>query len=315
MNCKDLEENLSLYLYDEILGEQRAACDAHLAACPHCRGLLDQSRRLRELLKGRAASELTPELLAHCRQRLDEALDREQLGWRSLLREWLPALGVIHPSRAVVVLTLVVLGFGLGWTVRPRAGGILSPTKGISPSWTTAADLGDARISGISQVAPDPQTGAVQITFNAERRVTMEGSLDDPRIRQVLVYALKSYANPGIRLDTLEALRAQRDYPSVQRALLYALRHDPNLGVRLEALRSVRRMEWSPEVREALLDVVRHDTNSGLRGAVVDELVKHAVSDEAVLSVLEHLAASDSNRYVQMKSLSSLVALGANNNQ
>jgi hypothetical protein len=269
--------------------------------------LLEESRRLQALLSERTSPEPTPELLVRCRQALDEALDREQMGWRAALREWLPALGIVRPSGALAALTLVVLGFGLGWTLRPRA--VLVPG-------TKTDILGDARISGISQVSPDPQTGGVRITLNAERRMILEGSLDDENVCKVLVYALKNYDNPGIRVDTLEALRTNGNNPSVQPELLDTLRNDPNLGVRLEALKAVRRMNWSPEVRQALLDVVRQPrANQGLRGAVVDELVKHAVKDkdEVALSELEQLAANDANDYVRMKSLRALVALGADN--
>jgi len=313
MECKDLEPNLTLYLYDEMSAAERAASEAHLAACARCRGLLDETRRLQQLLNQRTAIEPTPDLLVRCRLKLDEALEREQLGWRSLFREWLPGMGMGRPSGALAALTLVLFGFGLGWMLRPQAARVaLPPERGLTTS--SATDLGDARISGISQVSPDPQTGAVRITLNAEHRVTMEGSLDDARIRQVLVYALKSYSNPGIRLDTLEALRARSDDPSVQPALLSALRHDPNLGVRLDALRAVRKMDWNPEVREALLDVLRNDKNPGLRGAVVDELVKHAAKDPALVPVLENLAEHDTDQYVHTTALRTLVALGANNN-
>jgi len=246
------------------------------------------------LLKERTPPEPAPDLLVRCRQALDEALDREEMGWGAALREWLPRLGIVRPAGAVAALTLVVLGFGLGWTLRPRAG-VLVP--GVEKDSTLSAmSLGDARISGISQVSPDPKTGGVRITLNAERRMTLEGSLDDDNVRKVLVYSLKSYDNPGIRVD---------------------LRNDPNLGVRLEALKAVRRMNWNPEVRQALLDVVHQPkANQGLRGAVVDELVKHAVKDkdEVALSTLEQLAANDPNDYVRVKSLRALVALGADNN-
>jgi len=316
MNCTEFSENLPLLMYDELPVAERAACEAHLAACSNCLSLLEESRRLQALLSERASPEPAPDLLVRCRQALDEVLDREQMGWGAALREWLPRLGIVRPAGALAALSLVVLGFGLGWTLRPRAG-VLAPgaEKDLSP--VSAMGLGDARISGISQVSPDPKTGGVRITLNAERRMTLEGSLDDDNVRKVLVYALKSYDNPGIRVDTLEVLRASGNNPSVQPELLYALRNDPNLGVRLEALKAVRRMNWNPEVRQALLDVVRQPkANQGLRGAVVDELVKHAVKDKDVvaLSALEQLAANDPNDYVRVKSLRALVALGADNN-
>ncbi len=317
MNCNDFSNKLALLMYDELRGPERSACEAHLAGCAKCRDLLEESRRVQQLLGERTSPEPTPELLVRCRQALDEALDQEQMGWRAALREWLPALGFVRPSSALAALTLVVIGFGLGWMIRPRAGGIPVPAEGKRISSASALDIGDARISGISQVSPDPKTGGVRITLNAERRMTLEGSLDDENVRKVLVYALKNYNNPGIRVDTLEALRLSGNNPSVQPELLDTLRNDPNLGVRLEALKAVRRMNWSPEVRQALLDVARQQkANQGLRGAVVDELVRHAVKDkdEAALSALEELAAGDPNPYVRTKSLRALVALGAENN-
>lgn len=317
MNCSDFSDNLAFLMYDELQGPERSACEEHLAACSKCRDLFEESRRVQRLLSERTSAEPTPELLVRCRQALDDALDREQMGWRAALQEWLPGLGIVRPSYALTALTLLVFGFGLGWVIRPRAGGIPVPTaeKGISQASTM--DIGDARISGISQVSPDPKTGGVRITLNAERRMTLEGSLDDENVRKVLVYALKNYNNPGIRVDTLEALRASGNNPSVQPELLDTLRQDPNLGVRLEALKAVRRMNWNPEVRQALLDVVRQQkAQQGLRGAVVDELVRHAVKDkdEVALSALEELAAGDPNPYVRTKSLRALVALGAENN-
>jgi hypothetical protein len=316
MNCNDFSENLPLLMYDELPLGERAAFEAHLAGCSNCQSALEKSRRLQALLSEPASPEVAPDLLVRCRLALDEALDREQMGWRGALREWLPRLGIVRPAGALAALTLVVLGFGLGWTLRPRSG-VLVPGAEKDLSLGSAMGLGDSRISGISQVSPDPKTGGVRITLNAERRMTLEGSLDDDNVRKVLVYALKSYDNPGIRVDTLEALRASGNNPSVQPELLYTLMNDPNLGVRLEALKAVRRMNWNPEVRQALLDVVHQPkANQGLRGAVVDELVKHAVKDkdEVALSALEQLAANDPNDYVRVKSLRALVALGADNN-
>lgn len=315
MSCKDFEQNLTLYVYEELSGQERTALETHLTTCEHCRKAVQDSQSLKRLLSERAVTEPSPELLARCRMDLDDALDRERLGWRSLLRDWLPPFAVAHPTRAVSTLALIAFGFSLGWILRPRAGEVVAP-RTSSPSPSTASmvptDLGNARINSISQVAPDPQTGAVRITLNAERRVTMEGSLDDPHIRQVLVDAVKSYDNPGIRLDTLDVLRQGANDPSVQEALLYALAHDPNAGVRLEALKSVRKMGWSPEVRKSLVMVVERDANPGVRDGAVDELVSRAIAgaDQELVPVFRHLAVSDSDSYVRMKSLTALHQLG-----
>lgn len=315
MNCKDLEPRLSLYLYAELTAEERASVDAHLAACESCRAQLEETQRLHQLLSECPQPEPTAEMLAQCRQALDAALDREQLGWRGLLRSWFPGFTPFPALRAATVLTLLLFGFGLGWTLRPRATKLEQAAGGAVPTSFAGADLANMRISSISQVAPDPQTGAVRITLDAERRVTLEGSLDDPRIRQVLVDTVKRYDNAGIRRDTLDALRTQSHNPSVREALLYALRHDSNAGVRLEALRTVRGMEWGSDVYQSLLDVLERDSNVGVRVAAVDALVEHAETlgeEEALMEVVNRLATSDQNPYVRLKCLAAVQKLEGN---
>ena len=304
MGCQGWEEKLLLYLYDELGEEARAATQAHLGSCAVCPGRLQEMRRLQERLRERPAAELPPDLLVRCRQALDEALDQEALGWRGWWRSWGSPVSGTAPSRAGAVLTLFALGFGLGWMLRPPSGGVLPSPSPAVPGSFLEADLSNLRISGITRIAPSPQTGAVRITLDAARRVTLEGSLDDARIRQVLLYAVKSYDNPGIRRDTLDALRTESDSPEVQEALLYALRKDPNVGIRLEALEAVRGMGWGPEVRETLLYALRSDSNPGVRVAALNLLAENP--DEEVLPVLKQLASRDPNPYVRLKCASAV---------
>ena len=315
MTCNEFERSLPLYVYGELSGDERADFEVHLASCRHCQGALKESTRLEELLAERPGPEVTPGLLVMCRQKLEDALDREQLGWRALIRNWLPPAAAAHPVRAMTAVTLVAFGFSLGWILRPRVGTVSSqPSPGLAPAQAqmTGGDLGGARINSISQVAPDPETGQVRITLNAERRVTMEGSLDDPRIRQVLVYAVKSYGNPGIRLDTLNALRQGSNDPAVLGALVYALERDPNAGVRLEALRALRRTPWCEGIQHALASAAEKDANLGVRDEAINGLVERALSaqDESLVPTLRQLAAADSDRYVRIRSLMALHQMG-----
>ena len=315
MNCKEFENASALYLYDELSGSERADFEAHLAACESCRARLEESQRLHRLLTDCPRPEPTPDLLVHCRQALDETLDGEELGWRSLLRGWMWSFGAAPATRAAAALTLIVFGFGLGWTLRPRARTL--PVAGGEPTQSgfNTSDLSNLHIRSISQVTPDPQSGGVRITLDAERRVTLEGSLDDPRIRQVLVDTMKGYDNPGIRRDTLDALRMQTDDPSVRGALMYAMARDPNAGVRLEALKTVQHMECGPETHQGLLNVVEHDSNAGVRTAAIDALVQHLQQegmDDEVLAAFERLATSDRDPVVRMRCLSAVRRLQGN---
>ncbi|HEY6291841.1 MAG TPA: HEAT repeat domain-containing protein [Terriglobia bacterium] len=312
MTCHDVDQSLALYPYNELRADERTAIEEHITACEACRRAMEQSRRLEDLLSEHPAVGPTPDLLVQCRQRLEDALDQEQMGWRALIREWLPPVAAAHPARAMGALTLVALGFSLGWILHSRVGRIAVPASGAAQAQMAGGDLGSARINSISQVAPDPQTGDVRITLNAEKRVTMEGSLDDPHIRDVMVYALKSYDNPGIRLDTLSALRLGSSDPTVRDALLYALEHDQNAGVRLEALRTVGKANWNSDVAHAFLQAAENDPNLGVREAAIDSLVGHVstAGDDDLVPALQQLATQDSDRYVRIKSMEALHQMG-----
>ena len=313
MNCQKLEENLPLLLYGDLFPEEQSACDEHLAGCETCRAARAKMERVHQVLARRPHVEVSPALLAQSRMALDEALDRQQHGWRALWQNGLPILRFQPASGFAVALTLLLCGFGLGWGLRPHAARLTAGVSGLNSAGVATPDLENMRISGISRIAPDPKTGGVKITMDAERRVTLEGSLDDPKIQQVLVYAVESYDNPGIRRDTLDALRNHADTPAIRQALVYAMRHDPNAGVRLEALGAVCNMQASDDVRAALLEALEHDTNPGVRVAAVDALIDHAEKegcDAPTARALEHLANTDSNPYVRLKCANAMMKIG-----
>lgn len=303
MNCETWEEKLWLYLYEEMTPGERAAADAHLSECAACRTRLEEAEGLRSLLARREEPEPPPELLAEARIALDEALDREDLGWRGWARALTRGVPMIYASRTATVLTILALGFGLGWMVRPRATDGGPAPDGGNPVLVFAPEGGEGlanfRIHNISELEPDPQTGQLQITLDAQRHVTLSGSLDDPQIRQVLLHTVRNYNNPGIRRDTLDLLRQRAAIREVRDTFIYVMRNDANDGVRMEALEAVQGLEWSPEVRAAFLHVVQNDTNPGLRIAAVNALVGSA--DQQVLPVLRELAEKDSNTYIRMQ--------------
>lgn len=313
MSCKEFEEGLTLSPYDEMPREARARFDSHLETCADCRARLDEMHRLHKLLtESRATdSEPSPQFLAECRVALDEAIDRElsQVSWKKLLSELWDGITTLPPTRVSWALAVLLFGVGLGWTLRPVVSKI-PKTDGAATNQSGAIgeaspDLSNVRINSITPVASDSDSaspGEVRITVDAERRMTLQGSLDDPHIREILENALKSYSNPGIRRDSLAVLQGGAErHPSVREAMLYALENDPNPGVRLEALRTVRSMDWTPDVQQALVQAVAPENNPGLRLAALDVLLQHA--DKSTLPVFKRLAADDTNNYVRMKAV------------
>jgi len=302
MDCKHCQEQLALYFYDDLAADPHARLEAHLNGCPACTDVAAELRRLHAALAGRPLPEITPDMLVRCRLELEDALEREEHGWRALIRSGFGLWPAGSALRVTAALAILLVGFSLGWTLRQRPEQPLASQSQASP-WI-GGDLTGARISGISGVTPDPQTGDVRITLDAERRFTLEGSLDDPRIQEVLLYAAKNYDNPGIRHDTFRALRSRSSHPAVRSALLDALQHDPNDSVRLEALQTLEELPWSDEIRQAVLYTLEQDSNPGVRVAAVNLLARHA--DEEMLPMFEELATSDRNPYVRLKCASTI---------
>jgi hypothetical protein len=306
MTCDLFETNLPAYVYDEVSAEDRASCDAHLTECERCRHLLNDAHRLGQVMDQRSEIELTPNMVVRCRQALEETLDREQMGWRALFGHWLGATAGSRNriSKAVIVtpLALSVFAFSLGWILRSHSSAVVPAGKPAISS-AVGADLTNLNVKSISQVTPDPRTGDVRITVNAEKRMTLEGSIDDPHIRELLVNTVKSYDNPGIRRDALDALRSKSDHPAVREALIFAMRRDPNAGDRLDALKAIQTIDWGSDVHQALLAAAEHDKNPGVRFAAMDTLVNRAVreKDAALLPVLQSLAAGHSNAYIRVR--------------
>jgi len=305
MKCQDIEQLGALYLWDELAPSQRAELEAHVATCDACRNALEKLQSFDRIIEASRESGPEPDLLARCRMSLDEALDREQLGWRALLRAWFWSASPIAATRTAALSALLILAFGLGWTLRPRWS-TEKPTS--SAKQASTFDLNNYRVRGISQVAQDPQSGGVRITLDAERRMTLEGSLDDPHIRDVLVNVVKSYDNPGIRRETLDVLRANPEEPEIREALMHAL-YDRNPGVRLAALSTVNHMECGADTHRELLKVAETDPNNGVRTAAIDALVEHLEKegpDEEVTDGLEKLSASDADAAVRLRCLAAL---------
>jgi anti-sigma factor RsiW len=316
MSCKEFEESLTLSPYDEMPPEARARFDSHLATCADCRARLDEMHRLHNLLteSRKTDAEPSPQLLAECRMALDEAIDHElsQVSWKKLGSELWHGLTSLPGTRVSWALAVLLFGVGLGWTLRPvvskmpAAGGSTGQIENAATqAGALTPDLSNLRINSITPVASASDSaspGEVRITVDAERRMTLQGSLDDPHIREILENALKSYSNPGIRRDSLAVLQRGADrHPSVRDAMLYALENDPNPGVRLETLRTVRNMDWTPDVQKALVQAVAPENNPGVRVAALDVLMQHA--DKSTLPVFKRLATDDSNSYVRMKAV------------
>ena len=172
-------------------------------------------------------------------------------------------------------------------------------------------------IAGINWV-PDSSSGSpsVEVHLRAEKPLVVQGSVDDTDVKRVLTFVVQNGQrfDPGVRLDSVEVLRARSGDRDVRQALCTAARKDRNPGVRLKALEALRGFEQEDNVRQALLDTLLSDDNPGVRVEAINALralaERGTLDDQRVVSVLRDRMQRDPNNYVRMQSAAAMRQLG-----
>lgn len=339
--CGEWESLLTLFAAGEELDPaEEANVKEHLAHCGNCRAALERERAfLRELAENRIEPDVA--LLAGCRGNLRDALDREEeRGW------WRRSVGALIPTNwmsprpAWSAALLLLLGFSAGifgprlleqhsqpvaqnTPSSPAVNSAVNPDADNSQanepgnSSLTALDLRTADVSGIN-VIPAGTGGQpeVQLHLNQQQPVTVQGTVDNNDVKQLLMYVLdnSNRFDPDVRINAVDLLRARTNDPDVRSVLCHAVHSDRNTAVRLKALEALDGAEPQQLVRQTLLDAL-NDQNPGVRIEAINALQSMAakgevVSDNHMMSVLRDRMLNDPNTYIRMQSAAVFRDLG-----
>lgn len=297
MNCNWVQQNVVLYVYDELADDARHELEQHVARCKDCAAELESTKKFRTAIAEFPAEEPSPSFLAASRMKLQEALETaEQGGWWSRLVfdpvHWLNQVRFAPALAAAIFMVGFAGGIAATYKIVPKDTAHLT-----GETDTNQIQLGS--ISGVSSVAQQPGSNQVTIRYETVSPKQASGSLSDPQIQQLLLYAARNNFNAGVRMDSVNLLTQQPNNQHVREALLYALRYDSNTGVRLKALDSLGPyVKDDVQVRDAVLESLMSDTNPGIRIEAL-RLLEPARADSSVRIVLERLAAKDENRYIR----------------
>lgn len=296
MKCEWVQQNVVFYVYDELADDARYELEQHVARCKGCAAELESANVLRSQF-AQPVQEPSPSFLAASRMKLQEALESAEQGrwWSRLVFDPVHWLNQVRFAPALAA-AIFILGF---------AGGIGATYKMVSRSTDEHVDRGGpqtpalASISGISSIQQQAGTNQVTVKYDTVSPQQMTGSLSDPQIQQLLLYAARNNFNAGVRMDSVDLLTQQPQNPHVRDALLYALRYDSNTGVRLKALDAVGSYVKSDvQVRDAVLESLLSDSNAGIRIEAL-RLLQPCAADSSVRIVLQRLASKDDNRYIR----------------
>jgi len=143
----------------------------------------------------------------------------------------------------------------------------------------------------------------------------VQGSLDDPQIRRLLLLGTKAAATNGVRTDSVALLANECRIGhqclggpdgTVRNGLMVSLREDKNPGVRLKALEGLEPyVAQDQRVRDAVLEAVMHDANADVRMHAIS-LLAPVQSDSSVRQVMRTVSTTDDNPYIRTVSTHAL---------
>jgi anti-sigma factor RsiW len=306
MKCDWVRQNITLHVYGELADDARHELEQHVDRCSDCATELKAEREFHALLSQERASDPTPNLLAASRMRLQEALETAEQGgfWQRLAfdpADWLRQIR-FSPALASAILIAGFAG-GMGTSYK-----VLSHQSQNSPNLAAPA-ASEASITGIQSITQDPGTNQVDIKYNTVSTLETQGSMNDQRIQQLLLFAARNNYNSGVRMDSVDLLTQKPDVSQVRDALIYALRYDTNPGVRLKALDGLGSfVKDDVRVRDVVLEALVSDSNPGVRTEAL-RLIEPVKADGSVRGVLMALAAKDQSQYIKSQARTMLAQL------
>ena len=310
MKCDWVRQNILFYVYNELEDDARYEVEQHLGRCPACATELKVTRKFHAELSELPVAEPTPNLLASSRMRLQEALETTRPGgfWQRLILEpgtWLRQVR-LSPALAAAIF-IVGFGGGIGATYNFLAKG--PEITDVASVSRPQPSVDASSITGIRSVTQEPGSNQVSIKYDTVSTQETQGSLNDQRIQQLLLFAARNNYNSGVRMDSVDLLTQAPDDSRVREALLYALQNDTNPGVRLKAIDGLSGfVRQDPQVRDGVLRALISDANSGVRMQAL-RLVEPMKTDSNVRSVLTKLSQTDQNPSIRSQARTMLAQM------
>jgi Putative zinc-finger/HEAT repeats len=311
MNCGIVQERIVTSAYGELTDAEAHELERHLEACPECRMERQQVLALKTLMSAPSVPEFSPNLTARARLRLEEALDA--LPPKRWYERWGQAIVnnfARLQSAPVAALLLLIAGAGAGCLgeyehEQSRAAHAAATRPATAEPGAPPSAPTNINIANVSAIVRQPNSETVSVTYNELVPRRIEGSLDDPRIRQLLMLAAEDATSAGVRDDSVGLLAAEcraghSCQPSgIRDALMIALRHDRSAEVRQKALEGLEPyVAEDVRVRDAVLEALLNDRDAHVRSAAIS-LLAPVEADSSVREVLYSVSNSDESPQIR----------------
>ena len=311
--CAVMQERLVLFAAGELGESERIDVLAHTQICVACAGMLLEEERFVALVDtaGGAFAAPDPNLLAVCRARFSDSLDKEESG---RFVRWMKGLfgpGYFAWKPLVTAALLLVVGFAAGrvlpWQMYFPRQSAVSPDHS---RMATAGAIPTTDVAGISWTpTSDNVPPRVQVRLEEKQPLVVQGTVNNDQVKESLLTVLRDGGKyqPDVRMQSVELLKPRCGDDDVRQAMCVILRTDPNPGLRLKALEALRDTRSTPGIQQALFQALRNDSNAGVRVEAADSLMALANSGTFLpapddMQILRQSMLRDSNSYVRLQS-------------
>ena len=337
MNCAEIHEKVVLAAYAELPDDEAHTLALHLAGCSECREEQEQLLALKKLSAAYPMLDPDPNLVARSRTRLEDALDAlPPKRWYDRLGDWMTRTATGLQAAPVAACLLLVAGAGLGSlggyefaarhalaaNANANSAGVVRGQTQVSDAAGQNGQAGQSgqagqanlisagEIANVSGIVRQPNSNLVQVSYNQIEPKQMQGTLDNPKIRQLLMLASQNGANPDVRNNSVGLLAAEcrsghgcedagAQGSAVRDALMVSLRYDRSAAVRQKALEGLQPyVAEDMQVRDSVLETLLNDPDAHLRAAAIS-MLEPVEADTSVRQVLSTVALSDQNSHIR----------------
>jgi len=333
VTCAEIHEKIVLAAYGELPDDQAHALSLHLAGCAECRQDQEQLLALKTLAAAYPVIEPNANLVARSHTRLEDSLDAlPPKQWYDRVADWMTRTATGLQAAPVAACLLLVAGAGLGslggfefaqrHVAAAEARSSTAQVKSASDSVPAPSAAGNSvspgafsagEIASVSGIVRNPNSHLVEVSYNQVEPRRLQGSLEDPRIRQLLMLATQNASSAGVRDDSVDLLASEcraghgcagsgAQGPNIRDALMVALRYDRSAAVRQRALEGLQPfVAEDMNVRNAVLEALMNDPDAHIRSAAIGVL-EPVEADTSVRQVLSTVALSDQNSNIRTAS-------------
>ena len=321
MNCELAHERIVTAAYGELPDDQLHELERHVGDCADCRKEREQLLAMKVLADALPVVEPGPNLVARSRLKLDEALDAlPPMRWYERLAQKMMNNVASLQAAPVAAGLLLAAGIGAGSLggfefAQNRTAHAASAMTATATTPATAAPVAQAdpaaaepalaNVASVSSVVREPGKEMVEVSYNQLVPRHIDGSLDDPAIRQLLMLATENSSSAGVRDDSVGLLAAECraghgcQGAGIRDALMVALRYDRNAGVREKALEGLEPyVAEDTRVRNAILEALLNDNDPRIRTESIN-ILEPVEGDTSVRQVLYSVSTSDDSPQIR----------------